>query len=236
MDTLLLLPGLLCDASVWVPQVEGLHEVCDVRAFPNFYGYDSLEAMARAVLDRAPARFHVCGHSMGGRVAFEICRFAPERLQSLIFLDTRTDSAQPGESETRGALVELGRTKGMRAVAAAWLPPMVHPGRLSDKAFMGALTAMICRATPEIFAKQQHALLMRRDVGPMLSQIKCPALVACGADDSWSPPSVHEEMAASIPRARLVSIPGSGHMVSLEAPGALNAMLRDWMREHGSQA
>ena len=235
-DTLLLLPGLLCDATVWTPQVEGLRDVCDVRAFPNFYGYDSLDAMARGVLDTAPDRFHVCGHSMGGRVAFEIYRLAPERIQSLMLFDTSTNAAQPGEHESRGELVELGYKEGMAAVAAKWLPPMVHPKRLADKAFMDALTAMVCRATPEIFAKQQHALLTRSDVGPMLSQITCPTLVGCGADDAWSPLSVHEQIAAAIPGARLVSIPESGHMVSVEAPEAFNAVLRDWMDEQRARA
>ena len=235
MDTLLLLPGLLCDASVWAPQVEGLRDICDVRPFPNFYGFDSLQSMARGVLGTAPDRFHVCGHSMGGRVAFEIYRLAPERVRSLLLFDTGTDAAQPGELESRGSLVELGRTKGMDAVAAKWLPPMVHPKRLNDEAFMAALTAMVCRATPEIFARQQHALLTRPDAAPMLGSIKCPTLVGCGADDAWSPVSVHEQIAAAIPGARLVVIPGSGHMVSVEAPDALNAVLRGSMREQGSR-
>lgn len=235
MDTLLLLPGLLCDASVWAPQVEGLRDTCDVRPFPNFYGFDSLEGMARGVLDTAPDRFHVCGHSMGGRVAFEIYRLAPERVQSLMLFDTGTDAVQPGEREVRGALVELGRAEGMAAVAAKWLPPMIHPKRLNDKAFMAALTAMVCRATPEIFARQQRALLMRPDVGPMLGTIACPTLVGCGTDDAWSPFSVHQQIAAAIAGARLVSIPESGHMVSVEAPDALNAVLGEWMREQGSR-
>lgn len=229
MDTLLLLPGLLCDASVWAPQREGLKDVCDVRAHPDFFGHDSLEGMARAVLETAPARFHLCGHSMGGRVAFEVYRLAPDRVQSLILLDTGVDAAQPGETEKRGRLVELGRRKGMAAVAAAWLPPMVHPARLRDAAFMGALTDMVCRATPEDFAREQHALLTRPDVTAMLPAITCPTLVGCGAEDLWSPLSVHEQIAAAIPGARLVSIPDSGHMVSVEAPDALNAVLRDWL-------
>jgi len=231
MDTLLLLPGLLCDASIWTPQVEGLRDVCDVRAFPDFYAHESIESMARAVLAAAPRRFHVCGHSMGGRVVMEIYRLAPERVQSLILLDTGSDAAQPDEREKRGALVELARSEGVAAMAARWLPPMVHPSRHADKALMDALTAMICRATPDAFAREQHALLTRPDAGPLLAKIKCPALVGCGAEDAWSPLSRHEEIAAAIPGSRLVSIPGSGHMVSVEAPDALNAVLRDWMRE-----
>ena len=236
MDALLLLPGLLCDASVWDAQVKALREVCDVQAFPNFYGFDSIEGMARAVLSGAPQRFHVCGHSMGGRVAFEIYRLAPERVKSLIVLDTGTDAVQPGEAPKRAALVELGRRTGMGAVAAQWLPPMVHSRRHSDRAFMAALTEMVCRATPDDFAREQHALLTRPDVAALLPQIRCPTLVGCGADDAWSPLSLHEQIAAAIPGAHLVSIPDSGHMVSVEAPDALTAVLRAWMRKQEARS
>jgi pimeloyl-ACP methyl ester carboxylesterase len=235
MESLLLLPGLLCDAWVWQAQVEGLRDVCEMRPWPNFYGYNSLEGMARAVLAAAPERIHVCGHSMGGRVAFEMVRAAPERILSLVLLDTSTGPAAPEETEARGELVALARREGMAAMAAEWLPPMVHPKRLSDRPFMDALTQMVCRATPEIFAKQQHALLMRSDAHPLLPKIACPTLVGCGADDAWSPLAQHEEIAAAIPGAQLVSIPDSGHMVSVEAPDALTACLRDWMHEHGAR-
>lgn len=235
MNTLLLLPGLLCDASVWTPQLEALKDVCDVRAHPNFFGHNSLQGMARAVLETAPERFHLCGHSMGGRVAFEIYKLAPDRVESLILFDTGVDGPQPEEAGKRGALVELGRREGMKAVAAAWLPPMVHPKRHNDAALMGALTDMVCRATPEDFAKQQHALLTRPDVTALLPKIASPTLVGCGAEDLWSPLSVHEAMAAAIPGAQLVSIPDSGHMVSVEAPDVVTAILRSWMDERGTR-
>lgn len=230
-----LLPGLLCDASVWEAQAKGLRDLCEVRAFANFYGHDSLQGMARAVLDSAPGRFHLCGHSMGGRAAFEIYRLAPERIQSLILLDTGAGPAAPEETEKRMNLVELAQREGMAAMAAQWLPPMVHPRRHADTPFMNALTQMVCRATPEIFAGQQHALLTRPDACPLLPQIACPTLVGCGADDNWSPLAQHEAIAAAIPGARLVSIPESGHMVCVEAPEALTAVLRDWMREQGKR-
>ena len=234
MDPLLLLPGLLCDAWVWQAQIEGLRAVCDVRAWPDFYAHDSLDAMARAVLDAAPTRFHVCGHSMGGRVAFELYKLAPERIASLILLDTSTNGPQPHEPAARGALVELGRREGMAAVAAKWLPPMVHPRRRGDAEFMAALAAMVCRVSPEDFAREQHALLTRPDVTGLLPKIACPTLVGCGAEDEWSPFALHQEIAAAIPGAKLASISDSGHMVSVEQPAALTALLRDWIAaRHG---
>jgi len=236
MESLLLLPGLLCDAWVWLAQVEGLRDLCEVRAWPDFYGHDSLDGMARAVLDAAPGRVHVCGHSMGGRVAFEMVRAAPERIRSLVLLDTSTGPAAPEETGSRGELVDLARRDGMAAMAAKWLPPMVHPKRLADTPFMDALTEMVCRATPEIFAQQQHALLTRPDARPLLPEIACPTLVGCGADDAWSTLAQHKEIAAAIPGAQLVSIPDSGHMVSVEAPDALTAVLRDWMTVRSAHA
>ncbi len=228
-SSLLLLPGLLCDASVWEAQVGALRSQCDVRAFPHFYGHVSLEGMAAAVLQAAPERFHLAGHSMGGRVAFEIYRLAPERVRSLVLLDTGVTPAEPHEALARGSFVDLARREGMAAVAARWLPPMVAPARLGDAALMGRLTAMVCRTTPEIFAGQQRALLSRPDVRPRLIEIACPTLVGCGAEDSWSPLAQHQEIAAAIPGAQLVAIPESGHMVSVEAPDAVSNLLRGWL-------
>ena len=197
---------------------------------PDFYAFDSITGMAQAVLDAAPARFHVAGHSMGGRVAFEIVRIAPERVASLIVLSTGTDPVQPGEPPRRQALVDIANTKGMKALADAWLPTTVAPARLADKPFMAALTEMVCRATPEIFARQIGALLHRPDARPHLGAIACPTLVMVGRQDSYSPLSVHQEIAAAIPGAELAVIENAGHMVMVEAPDAVTARLEDWMR------
>jgi pimeloyl-ACP methyl ester carboxylesterase len=113
-------------------------------------------------------------------------------------------------------------------LAAAWLPPMVHPDRQQDAALMAPLTEMVRRATPEIFQGQIQALLNRPDAMTGLSAIACPTLVACGRQDGWSPIGQHEEIAAAIPHAALTVFENSGHMVTVEVPKAVTAALRLW--------
>ena len=228
---LILLPGLLCDATVWAPVKAALHGELRVAAWLHFYGHDSLSGMAREVLKAAPPVFALAGHSMGGRVALEIMRTAPERVERLALLDTTATPAAPDEPEKRREMIELARTEGMAALAARWLPMIVHPSRLSQAEFMSALAAMICRATPEIYVRQVQALLNRPDYRPILQQIACPTLVACGRDDFWSPVAVHQEIAAAIPGANLALIDTCGHMATVEAPGEVSRLLRAWLQQ-----
>jgi pimeloyl-ACP methyl ester carboxylesterase len=228
---LILLPGLLCDATVWAPQKDALRGQFQVTAWLHFYGHDSLAGMAHELLKAAPPRFALAGHSMGGRVALEIMRAAPERVERLALFDTTATPATPGEPEKRRDMIELAQTAGMAALAARWLPMIVHPSRLTQPDFMSPLTAMICRATPEIFVRQVQALLNRPDYRPVLSQIACPTLVACGRDDLWSPVAAHQETAAAISGAKLAVIDNCAHMATVEAPQEVGNLLRDWLHQ-----
>lgn len=232
MQTLFLLPGLLCDRTVWAVQAAELADRAEVR-IPDFWGYQSIEAMAAAVLARAPARFALAGHSMGARVALEILRQRPDSIDRLALLDTGIHPIRPGEAEQRQVLVDLARDQGMAALAARWLPPMVHPDRARDDSLMGPLTDMVCRATPEIFAGQVKALLGRPDARAALGLVRCPLLVACGRQDQWSPLPQHEAIAAAVPGATLAVIEDSGHMAPVEQPAAVTGLLRAWLTHDG---
>ena len=216
---LLLLSGLLCDRTVWEPQIAAFGSSRAI-VVPDFRGLDSFEALAEAAL---------AGHSMGGRVALEVMRRAPERVERLALLSTGVHPVQPDEVGPRRELVALAEREGMKALVRAWLPPMLHPRHRGDAALVGAIEAMWCRAMPGIFARQIHAALTRRDLTVVLPAIACPTLVLCGADDIWSPPAQHEQIAAAIAGARLAIIPECGHMATLEAPDAVNAELRRWL-------
>lgn len=232
--TVVLVSGLLCDETVWAAQREALERRDGYRVItPSLWGLDSIPDMARAVLDAAAAagrRFALAGHSLGARVALEVVRQAPERVERLALLDTGIHTVRPGEPEKRQELVDLAHREGMAALAARWLPPMVHPDRVSDPALMEPLTAMVCRATPDIFERQVRALLDRPDPSAILPGIRCPTLVACGRQDAWSPLAQHETIAAAIPGARLAVIEDSGHMSTVEASDAVTEILLSWMR------
>ncbi len=227
--TLWLLPGLLCDASVWREQAAVLGTDIDIR-IADFYGFTSITAMAHSVLDQAEGTFALAGHSMGGRVAMEVVRLAPERVTRLMLLDTGLAPQAAGEAEKRAALVDLAQREGMAALAAVWLPPMVHPDRRGDKSLMDPLTDMVCRATPDIFAGQVRALLDRPDAAPGLADIRCPTLIVCGRQDAWSPLPQHRDIAARIAGARLAIIEESGHMTTVEQPAQVTACLDRWLR------
>jgi len=224
-----LLPGLLCDEEVWRGPIQRLSERHDIVC-PGFLDHASIEAMAGHVLARAPVRFSLAGHSMGGRVALEIAARAPERLERLALLDTGFRAARPGEAEGRSRLIRIALEEGMAALARHWLPPMLAPHRTRDAALVGRLTAMIERATPRLFQRQIGALLTRPNAHRGLPAIPCPTAVIVGRLDAWSPPAQHEEMAALIPNARLQVIEDCGHMAPAEQPDAVAEALAAWMR------
>ena len=168
---------------------------------------------------------------MGGRVALEVYRLAPERVTGIALLDTGYLPCPPdasGQEEARGryALLEVARSQGMRAMARQWIPPMIHPMRRSDQVLTGVIEDMFARKTPEVFAAQIRALLSRPDATAILGEIRCPALLLTGREDNWSPPERHAAMAAMIPGSRLVVVPECGHMSTLEQPAAVAEALR----------
>ena len=226
--TILLLPGLLCDANVWTAQIEALRPHAHVRV-ADFSQHDSLEAMARSALSMVEGPIIAIGHSMGARVAMEMVHLAPERIQKLALIDTGVDSRREGEETKRQVLVDLAFGEGMGALADRWLPPMVHADRVEDQALLAPLREMVMRATPEQHQRQIRALLNRPNLVPRLAGIACPTLVMVGRQDRWSPLAQHEEMAARIPNAELVVIEDSGHMTLLEQPEQVSDALLRWL-------
>lgn len=226
--TLYLLPGLLCDETVWRHQMDHLAGLAHV-VVPDYRDCDSIIAMAESVLAGTPDSFAVAGHSMGGRVALELFRLAGEQISRLALLDTATGPAAAQEREKRMGWVNLAREEGMAALADTWLPRMVHPDRHNDEALMGELKAMVEGFEREAFDSEIQALLERPDATPLLAGIDCPVLVLCGRQDSWRSPESHAEMAAAIPGAVLEIIEECGHMAPIEQPEAVTACLRRWL-------
>lgn len=229
---LVLLPGLVCDEFVWKHAEAALAARGEVR-IAAYGGLDSLGAMAEKVLAETPGRFAVAGHSMGGRVALEIFRRAPERVAGIALLDTGTAplaAGEPGAREQAGRheLLEIARGQGMAAMAERWVQGMVWAPRLGDRALVGAVVEMLARSTAEVFAAQIRALLSRPDSTPLLARIDCPALVLCGEEDAWAPAARHREMAQRIPGATLTLVPQCGHMCTLERPAAVTDALLAW--------
>jgi len=223
---LLFLPGLACDARIYEPQLAAFP---DSRAIDGYGMADSLADMARVALDQAPDSFDLLGHSMGGRVALELFRLAPERVRRLALVSTGIHPLQAGEREKRRALQQGGWDNGFAALIDQWLPPMVAEANRGNPAIYPLLRRMTVEAGQAVFDAQIEALLERPPVDDLLPRIPCPTLVMTGELDTWSPPSQHREIAAAIPDAELLIVPGAGHMIQLEAPEAVNAAIRAWL-------
>lgn len=224
---LYLLPGLLCDATVWEHQWASLARHADVR-IPVFRGLTSFRAMALSVLEDAPEQFSVVGHSMGGRVALEMMHLVPERIEKFGLMSVGAHPVQPGEQAARMALVDLAEKEGMEALADKWIPPMVLPARHGDKALMQKIRAMVLRHTPFDHRCHIEAALTRADQSLYLPAIEHKVLLLCGAEDSWSPLVQHQKIQQQLRTSELHSIADAGHMVTMERPEAVSRVLVNW--------
>ena len=226
--TLLLLCGLLCDETVWSDIPQRLGVIADVYVL-SFLGFSSIEAMARHALETAPARFAVAGHSMGGRVALEMIRSAPERISALALLNTGVQTVRDGEPQGRRQLLRVAFEQGMSALAREWLPPLLGGDSARAARLLPRLITMVERCSVDGYADQVRALLQRPDALAVLPTIKVPTLLLSGSDDSWSPVSLHETMRRRIPHATVFEVHGAGHMAPVERPDAVSVALREWL-------
>ena len=223
-----MLPGLLCDERLWQPQVTALASVADGRV-PDLTMRDSIAGMARDVLDQMPERFALAGLSMGGYVALEIMRRAPERVIALALLDTRADPDTEAETARRRGLIELAEKGRFRGVTERLLPLLIHPSRLDDDALTATVFAMADRVGRSAFLAQQKAIMGRPDSRPTLPQVACPTLVLCGREDALTPVDKHMAMAAGIRDASLHVVEACGHLATIERPAEVNEALRGWL-------
>ena len=228
MTSLLLLPGLASDAALFAAQVRDLGGVADIDVGDTLKD-ESLPAMARRVLANAPARFALAGLSMGGYLALEIMRQAPERVDRLALLDTSARPDTPEATKTREDAIATVAKVPYEKLAWSSLARLVAPD--ASDAVKQAVVDMAVRVGPETYVRQQKAIMARPDSRPMLANISVPMLVVVGEKDVLTPPELAREIADAVPGANLVEIPGSGHLSTMERPDAVTAALRQWLTE-----
>lgn len=226
---ILLLPGLLNDASVFTEQVAALSAMSTVEV-GDLTVAETIPDLAASVLKLASARhFVLLGLSLGGYVAFEIMRQAPERVAGLVLMDTTARPDTPEASAKREALIELAATD-LDAVTEQLLPLLSHPDRVNLPAVRGVIQSMASGLGKEVFARQQRAIMGRPDSRPTLKSIACPTLVICGQDDQITPPELAKEIADGIKHAKLELIPECGHLATLDQPELVCGILLDWIK------
>jgi pimeloyl-ACP methyl ester carboxylesterase len=228
--TLVLLPGLLNTGRVYADQIAALADIADV-VVPELTAYDSMTAMAEAVLATAPERFALGGFSMGGYVAFEVLRRAPQRVERLALIDTQAGPDTPEATKKRLGFLEQTKIGRFHGVQPSLLPNLVHPSRLGDAEVVQPIFDMAQEIGPDGFVREQMAIMNRPDSRPMLAAIDLPTVVISGRQDIAIPLARAEEMATTIPDARLAVLEVCGHMAPLERPAEVSAALRRWLTQ-----
>ncbi|MES2935567.1 MAG: alpha/beta fold hydrolase [Pseudomonadota bacterium] len=225
---LIFLPGLLNDARLWQQQIDAVSDLADCQV-GDLTQADSISALASLVLAHAPeGQFALAGLSMGGYVALEIMRQAPQRVLALALLDTSARPDTPESTAGRRDAMALADTD-FQAVLDNLLPKLIHPSHLNDKTIVDNIMAMGLDLGKEVFQRQQTAIIGRKDSRPYLSQITCPTLVLCGREDRITPVEIHEEIVAGIATAELKVIDNAGHLSALDQAAAVSTALRGWL-------
>jgi pimeloyl-ACP methyl ester carboxylesterase len=225
---LLLVPGLNCTEELFAPQRAALAELCSISI-----GYhrqdDSLQAIAQRILEAAPARFALAGLSMGGYIAFEILRQAPDRVERLMLLDTNARADNEEQRGVREGMIRIVEDGDFARVNAMQWLRLVHENRREDRALRAIIDAMAEATGAAAYIRQQRAIMERPDSRPFLMEIRCPTTIIVGDGDVITPPKVSEEMRAGIPGSTLIVIPDCGHLSSLEAPEAVSHAMAKWL-------
>ncbi len=226
---LVLLPGMMCDASLWAQQLKALSDHYSVTV-GDIGGAETIAGIAEQVLARAPSSFSLAGLSMGGIVALEMWRRAPQRIERLALLDTNFRADTPERREMRNRQLASASAGGLEAL----LREELKPNYLADchrrnTALLDEVLAMGLKLGPEVFRRQSLALRDRPDSSDTLRAISCPTLVLCGDEDRLCTPDLHREMARQIPGATLHVVAQCGHLCTMEQPDQVNEALIGWL-------
>jgi len=225
---LLLVPGLASSARIYAPVLPALWRFSPVMV-ANHIRDDSMAAIARRVLSEAPPRFALAGHSMGGYIALEIMRQAPERVLRLALINTQARPDTPEATQRRRVLMVRAKRGELRAAREEMFPELVHPSRRDDSDIRRLVHEQGDDVGVEGYLRQQAAIIARVDSRPTLSAIKCPTLVMTGDADNTIPNAFSKEMAESIAGARLVILERCGHLPQPEQPEATARALAEWL-------
>jgi pimeloyl-ACP methyl ester carboxylesterase len=224
----LLVPGLCCSARLYADQIPALWRFGPVQVADHTRD-DSMGPIAARILNAAPPRFALVGLSMGGYIAFEIMRQAPERVAKLALLDTGSRADTPEQTERRLRQIEIVQKGRFAEIPDLIFPLLVHRQRHGDARLKEINRLMADETGADAFVRQQRAIMSRPDSRPGLAAIRCPTLVLVGDGDELTPPALAEEIADGIAGARLVVVPDSGHLSTLEQPEAVTKALVEWM-------
>ncbi len=225
---LLLIPGLLCTARLWRDQITALSDMADISIAEHRLD-DNVSDIARRILADAPDRFALAGLSMGGYIAFELYRQAPERIERLALLDTRATEDSAEDTKRRKDLLALADQGKFNGISEKLMPLFIHHDRLADRKLVNDVIEMASETGKQGFVNQTKALMARQDSRELCKSINVPTMVLCGRQDVITPLHMHEEIADLIPDSDLIVVEACGHLSTMELPEAVNHALREWL-------
>ena len=231
MTQIILIPGLACDDVMWRAQLAVLPAHYRAHVTDVHTRADTIEAMARTLLDEHPGELILCGASMGGIVAMQVVHQAAHRVRALALLGTNARPEAEDMRLLREAAIALFAQGRAAEVLRANLPLAFHASRAGDSQLIRTYLDFVTKAGPEQLVRQNRAIMARPDARTHLPAVACPTLVMCGDADQLTPPQYAHEIAALIPSCRLVMVPQCGHMLTMERPDSVNATLLQWLRQ-----
>ncbi|MCG6904729.1 MAG: alpha/beta hydrolase [Rhodobacter sp.] len=227
-DPLVLLPGMMCDARLFLPQIIALSSEFSVQVAPITQG-DTVEEIARNVAAALPDRCALAGLSMGGIVAMEVLRIAPARISRLALMDTNCQAEMPNVAAAREPQIVGARAGRLAEIMRDEMKPNYLAPGSGRIEVLNTVMDMALDLGPDVFVRQSRALQRRPDQQSTLRKSKTPALIVCGEHDTLCPIRRHEFMAHLMPNARLEIIDDAGHLPPLEQPGRVTDLLRGWL-------
>jgi len=230
LPRLVFLPGLACDARLWAAQLPAVPAALRSVVSDAHMHHATLPAMAAAVLAETDGPLVLCGASMGGMVAMEAARQAPGRIAGLALLGTNAAPETPETYQLRADAIELFERGDVRDVIEPNVVFAFHPAQAARPALVNGYVDMILDAGAAQLIRQNRALMQRPDARLHLGRLACPVLVLCGDSDRLTPPPASREIAALLPQAELHWLRDCGHMLTMEKPAEVNALLVDWLR------
>ena len=226
LPALVLLPGMMCDARMYAPQIEALKDIAECQV-GYLGGADNIADIAKQVLLDAPEKFALAGLSMGGIVAMEVARQAPQRVTRLALMDTNPWVEEDDVKATRNTQIDAAQAGQLEQLLRETMVPryLANPhSPLTELCVQMGLTL-----GKDVFIRQSLALQTRRDQKITLANLNKPCLVLMGEEDELCPIDRHECMVALLPQVAFVKIANAGHIPTLEKPAATNAALKQWM-------
>lgn len=229
MTQLVLLPGLACNAVMWQHQLAALPPNLNAVASDVHSRFDTVQAMAQALLGEHAGELIVCGASMGGMLAMEVARQAPARVRGLALLGTNARPETPDMRALREAAIVFFEQGRAEEVLKFNLPLAFHKSRANDARLSQSYLDFVLAAGTDQLVRQNRAVMDRPDARLFLPAIRCPTLVLCGDGDQITPPECSREIASLIAGAELQFITDCGHMLTMERPAEVNAALLPWL-------